>query len=131
MTRPTTCGQGLAAHAPLPTTLGDLAAATADVLSAHLGMLDRTDPTSEREHGVYLKLIASHRAVADALRALGTEMASYEALPMGRHRQDAEAVRVMAEAFARFVEVEGMLARLLQGRLADDEAMLASMRGGT
>jgi len=131
MTRPSTCGQGLAAHAPLPTTLGDLAAATADVLGAHIGMLDRTDPVSEREHGVYLQLIASHRAIADALRTLGTKMAGLEALPMGRHRLDADAVRVMAEAFARFVEVEGMLARLLQGRLADDQAMLASMRGGT
>ena len=58
-------------------------------------------------------------------------MAGFETLPMGRHREDAEAGRAMAEAFARFVEVEGMLARLLQGRLADDEAMLASMRGET
>jgi hypothetical protein len=127
MTRPTTCGQGLAAHAPLPTILADLAAATADVLRAHLEMLDRTDPASEGEHGVYLHLIEAHRAVAENLRALGTEMAGYEALPMGRHRQNAEAARAMAEAFARFVEVERILAGLMRDRLPDDEAMLASM----
>ena len=127
MTRPTTCGQGLAAHAPLPTTLADLAAATADVLSSHLEMLDRTDPASEREHGAYVHLIEGHRAAAETLRALGREMAGYETLPMGRHRQDPEAARAMAEAFARFVDVERILAGLMRSRLADDEAMLASM----
>jgi hypothetical protein len=76
MTRPTTCGQGLAAHAPLPTTHADLAAATADVLRSHLEMLDRTDLASEREHGAYLHLIEGHRAAAETLRALGTDTES-------------------------------------------------------
>ena len=124
-----TCGKGLAAHAPLPEQLGRLAAATAAVLEAHLGMLDVSDPHSAREHAVYVALVEEHRRAAQGLGEIARRMQGARDLPMGRHVDAPEANAAMARAFADFVEAETALRALLDARLAQDREMLAAMRG--
>ena len=125
-----TCGRGLAAHAPLPAALGRLTDAVADILDAHLPMLDVTDPYSAREEAAYVRLVEEHRRTAALLSATAERMAGYRDLPMGRHVDDAAAGAQMAERFARFVALEEELVALLEARLRQDRAMLDAMRGG-
>ena len=127
MDLPATCGEGLAAHGPLPAALGELAAATAEVLAAHYPMLDESDPVSVREREAYEPLVEAHRRVAADLQALAQAMANCRALPMGRHRDDAAANAAMARAFSRFLAAEEALCRLLSSRLADDREMAGAM----
>ena len=127
MDLPATCGEGLAAHAPLPAALGELAAATAEVLAAHYPMLDESDPVSVRERDAYAPLVQAHRRIAADLQALARAMEQCRTLPMGRHRDDAAANAAMARAFGRFLAAEEALSRLLAARLTDDREMAAAM----
>jgi len=127
MDLPATCGEGLAAHAPLPAALGELAAATAEVLAAHYPMLDESDPISVRERDTYESLVQAHRRIAADLQTLARAMEDCRALPMGRHRNDASANAAMARAFGRFIAAEEALSRLLAARLSGDREMAAAM----
>ena len=127
MDLPTTCGEGLAAHAPLPAALGELTAATAEVLAAHYPMLDESDPVSVRERDAYGTLVEAHRRIAGDLRALAQAMEGCRSLAMGRHRDDAAANAAMSRAFGRFLSAEEALARLLGERLTADREMAAAM----
>src|SRR5687767_13014003 len=98
-----TCGKGLAENAALPTKLGDLVAALADVLEAHLPALDVTDATALAERDVYLDLVREHREAAVQLKAIGTQMAGYRDLPMGGHIETAMAAPRVRDAFQRFI----------------------------
>jgi hypothetical protein len=124
MTEQRTCGQGLAAHAPLPAALGRLTAAVAEVLDGHLPSLDPSDAASRAEHRVYVGLVAEHRRLARDLDALGTTMAAQRDLPMGRHVESDDANDRTRRAFAEFVAAERALAKLLGERPPKDEAML-------
>jgi hypothetical protein len=127
MTEQPTCGQGLAAHAMLPIKLGELTAAVAENLEAHLPGLDLSDEHAAQEHRVYVKLAQEHRQIAARLNALGEEMAGYRDLPMGRHDMEALSSPQVAEAFQQFVRLEQELVALLQQRLQEDQGMLAAM----
>ena len=129
MDLPATCGEGLAAHAPLPAALGELTVATAEVLAAHYPMLDESDPVSVREREAYERLVEEHRRIAADLRVLAHAMEKCRTLPMGRHRDDAAANVAMAHAFDRFLAAEEALNRLLSTRLADDRKMASAMSG--
>jgi uncharacterized protein len=115
---PSTCGEGLAANAIIPAKLGELLAATADVLERHIKALDPQDAHSKVEADAYHKLVQSHRGIADRLEKLAAEMTQYRDLPMGQHDE-----KVMTdpggqiEAFQRLQTVERDLAALLRGRL--------------
>jgi hypothetical protein len=56
-----TCGQGLAENAPLPGRVAQLIASMADILVIHMGALDLSDESAQREHVAY-------RELAEALR---------------------------------------------------------------
>jgi hypothetical protein len=122
-----TCGKGLAARSTLPTQLGKLMDAVAEVLEIHTKALDPTSDNGQREDRAYRSLVARHRQAADLLRATGEEMAGYRDLPMADHDtrvlNSAEAV----EAFARVVAIEHEVSALLHDRLGEDDAMLTQM----
>jgi hypothetical protein len=122
-----TCGKGLAENAALPAKLGDLVAALADVLEAHLPALDVTDAASLAERDVYLDLVREHREAAVQLKAIATQMAGYRDLPMGRHIETGMAALRVCDAFQRFIKSERELLALLQRRVEEDQEMLAAM----
>ena len=122
-----TCGQGLAAHSPLPTKLGELTAAVADVLELHTNALDLADENARQEQRAYLKLVEQHRQTAARLFATGDEMAGYRDLPMASHDSTVLSSPEAVEAFASLVRVEQELLALLQQRVEEDRAMLSEM----
>lgn len=119
-----TCGQGLAAHAAIPAKLGDLIAAMADNLVAHMTALDLSDENGRRERDAYRSLAEGHRELAARLRATGEEMAGYRDLPMARHDPEVMASPALLEPFVRLVEVEREAAALLGTTLEQHERML-------
>jgi hypothetical protein len=123
-----TCGKGLAEHSLLPARFGDLVAAVAENLEAHMPALDLDDEDSKREHEVYGRLVEQHRALAEGLRAVGEEMAAQRNLPMGRHDEQAMSSPRVREAFERFVDAERALLELLEQRMELDREMLDQMR---
>jgi hypothetical protein len=127
MTEQPTCGQGLAANAPLPVRLGALTAALADTLEVHMGALDLDDQHARREYDVYRQLADRHRQLADRLRQTGEEMAGQRDLPMGRHDRRVMASPEAVAAFERFVAAERELLALLGQRLQQDQRMLDEM----
>ena len=122
-----TCGEGLAARAPLPAHMGRLATATAAVLAAHLPMLDRTDPASAREYVIYEELIAAHQAAANASFRVAARMEACRDLAMGRHTLAPAVIAGMRAAFAEYVEAESALVTLVTAQLAADHPMLAGI----
>jgi hypothetical protein len=68
------CGRGLAERSALPDKLGDLVAAVADNLEAHLIALDLTDENARTEHDAYVTLAREHpqRMLVGMRQAAGT-----------------------------------------------------------
>jgi hypothetical protein len=123
-----TCGQGLAAHAALPSKLGELTATVAEILETHTAALDLEDENARRERDVYEKLVAEHRQTAAELRSTAQEMQGYGTLPMALHDPDALFSPAAVRSFERFVAVEEELLALLRDRLRQDREMLGGMR---
>jgi hypothetical protein len=121
---PATCGQGLAASAPLPRTIGELMAAMGRMLAAHQQALDLTDDAARKEHEAYLQLATELGAAASQLSAVGAQMIAYRGLPMGRHDEEAMAGPESRQSFEDFVRLERALRDLLDARLREDEEML-------
>lgn len=119
-----TCGQGLASHSTLPTTLAELTAATAEVLEVHTTALDLDDENARRERDVYVKLVEMHREAAGQLLAIGEEMASHRDLPMATHDPEVMSSSEPADAFAKLVEIEQELLAMLRERVEQGRAML-------
>jgi hypothetical protein len=120
-----TCGKGLAANAVLPAKLGELTAATAEVLERHTKALDVNDPAAREEFDAYAALVRAHRAVASELAKLAQQMAGYRDLPMGRHDEAMMADPAgQAEAFQRFVAIEREILAFLRTKVEQDERLL-------
>lgn len=128
MTDEPTCGKGLAATSALPATIAELTASVAEILEGHMRALDLSDDDSRRERELYELLVREHRGSAAALAATARRMAAARDLPMGRHDMAAMADPETAAAFERFVHLEEELLQLLDARLADDRALLSTMR---
>lgn len=128
MTDEPTCGKGLAANAALPAKIAELTAAVAEIFERHMKALDMSDENSRREHALYDRLSREHRDSAAALADTAERMASARDLPMGAHDMAVMADPAMGAAFERFVRLEEELLQLLQSRLEEDRAMLATMR---
>jgi hypothetical protein len=129
MEQPATCGQGLAAHAPLPAMLGELTAAVGKVLELHIPALDLDDPNGRQEADAYRTLVEAHRETADQLRKTAAAMRGYRDLPMARHDVQALASAESLDAFRQLVRLEQDLVALLQARLEGDQEILRSMAG--
>lgn len=120
-----TCGNGLAASAILPETLGQVTRAMAEVLPAHVPALDLNDANSRQEAAAYESLIRGLRLASGQLAATAQEMAGYRDLPMGRH--DLEAMAGQVEPFRTFVREKRRLLSLLQELDNEDQVMLEAM----
>ena len=124
-----TCGQGLAARSTLQETLGELIGAVGDVLEHHISSLDLSNDAGEEEKRAYESLVARHREVAAELSAIGEEMRGYRDLAMAGHDVSVLTSSRAVDVFERAVAAERELLGLLGARLAEDEELLASMRG--
>jgi hypothetical protein len=127
MEEPSTCGQGLASRSILPGKLGELLAALARILEAHMRALDPSDADAKKELDAYAALVTAHRDVADRLSGIAVQMADYRALPMAAHDEAAMSDAVAHKAFENFVRLEQELATLLQQQLTEDQEMLRQM----
>lgn len=130
MDEPTTCGQGLAASAPLPARLGALVTALADVLDTHREALALTDDAARQEAEAYGRIVGQLRLSAEQLEATAEQMVGSRDLPMGAHDMDALSSPHAVGIFAALVRGERELAELLGRRIEDDEAMLRDMTSG-
>jgi hypothetical protein len=127
MEEPSTCGQGLESRSILPGKLGELLAALARILEAHMRALDPANTDARKELDAYADLVTAHRDVADRLSAIAVRMADYRNLPMAAHDEAAMSDAVAHKAFENFVRLEQELATLLQEQLAEDQEMLQQM----
>jgi hypothetical protein len=130
MDEPTTCGEGLAASAPVPAKLGALVAALADVLDNHRQALPLADDAARQEAEAYGNIVGQLRLAAEQLGLTAEQMVASRDLPMGAHDVDALSSSHAAEIFAAFVRSERELVELLGHRLEDDEVMLTDMTSG-
>lgn len=125
-----TCGQGLAEHSVLPRKVGELIAALAENLEAHIPTLDVTDENARAERSAYDKLAERYRTIAAQLQVVADEMASYRDLPMAKHDQRALSSPEVLEAFEGFVTAEQELLALLRSGVAHDQDLLVRIREG-
>jgi hypothetical protein len=126
--QPTTCGQGLAHNAVVPTLMAEVAARLAANLEVHATALDLDDPASAREHAVYQEVAESLRDGAADLEAAGATMLGAREMPMGRHDMAVMTSAPVLDAFERYVAAATELRTLLQARADTDAAMLAQIR---
>jgi len=117
----------LASRSILPGKLGELLAALARILEAHMRALDPSDADAKKELDAYAALVTAHRDVADRLSGIAVQMADYRALPMAAHDEAAMSDAVAHKAFENFVRLEQELATLLQQQMAEDYEMLHQM----
>jgi hypothetical protein len=122
-----TCGQGLANRSILPGKLGELLAALARILEAHMRALDPADPDAEKELDAYATLVTAHRDIADRLSGTADRMAEYRSLPMAPHDTAVMSDAMAHKAFENFVRLEHELSTLLQEQLQQDQEMLHQM----
>jgi len=129
MEEPSTCGQGLASRSILPGRLGELLAALARILEAHMRALDPADADARKELDAYATLVTAYRDIADRLSGTAVQMADYRNLPMAAHDTEAMSDAVAHKAFENFVRLEQELANLLQQLSQEDQKMLQQMTG--
>jgi hypothetical protein len=127
MDEPSTCGQGLASKSILPDKLGELLAALARILEAHMRALDPTDHDARMELDAYAALVTAYRDVADRLSGIAVQMADYRSLPIAAHDEAAMSDAMAHRAFENYVRLEHELAALLQQHVQDDREMLQQM----
>ena len=123
-----TCGKGLAENSVFHSVFADFLSALADNLETHLKALDPNDENSRPEYEAYQELTKRHRELVLHLRSTGDLMANSRALPMATHDPAAMSSREALEAFESFVAREKDLLALLEKRVKQDAAMLASFR---
>ena len=124
---PSTCGEGLAQNAVLPSKLSELLASLARILEVHTRALDRTDERTAAEHDAYIAVAASHRAAAQSLQALAESMRSHRGIPMGRHETAVLLSKDALQAFEEFVRLERELKELLDQHIEEHQKMLIEM----
>ena len=125
-----TCGKGLAANAVLPEKLAALMGAMADLLENHVRSLDSSDPNGRLERDAYQRLVEDQRALASALGALASAMASYRDLPMAPHEVTVLMDQKSKDVFVSFIHAEEEAAALLRRRIDEHRAMLGQMNSG-
>ena len=123
-----TCGKGLAENSILPAKLGELIAAMADNLEAHMKALDLADVNSKQEFEAYKDLVREEREISAKLVVTAQEMARYRDLPMGRHDEQAMTHPRVREAFEKFVQSKQELLTLLEQTAERDQQLLDVMR---
>jgi hypothetical protein len=123
-----TCGNGLAANAQLPATLGELTGALANLLETHIEALDLNTEAGRSERDAYARLATEYRDIASRLLATSGNMASYHDLPEAGHDMAYMASAKPLVAFEQLVKAKQQALALLRESADEDEAMLAEMR---
>ena len=123
-----TCGKGLAENSALPAKLGEVIAAMAENLEAHMKALDLTDVNSKQEYEAYKDLVREELEIAGKLAATAQEMARYRDLPMGRHDEKGMTHPRVREAFEQFVQRKQELLTLLEQTVERDHELLEVIR---
>jgi hypothetical protein len=123
-----TCGKGLASSSLLPAKLGELVGALVSVLETHMEALDLGDEAGRAERDAYARLAVDYRDIAGRLLATSGLMASYHDLPMASHDMTFMTGPKPLQAFEQLVAAKRQALELLRGSVAEDEAILASMR---
>ena len=126
--QPTTCGQGLAANAPLPALIGELLGAMAEVLEDHRQALDLNDPDARPEDDAYTQLVGELGSASTQAGSIARLLRSYRDLPMGAHNEARMAADESWEVFDRFVTAERHLLQWLKTSVAAHEQMLRTRR---
>jgi hypothetical protein len=121
-----TCGEGVAQHAAIPATIGDMFDALAETLELHRQMLRLDDANARREDEVYSDLARRWSRIAKQVQDAAAQMAAQRDLPMGAHDEGAWGDAHL-RAFAKFVTSQSHLLALLRVAAERDERMLASM----
>ena len=124
MNEPQTCGKGLAERSALPTRLGALTSAMADVLETHQQTLDFTDDNAREELTAYQQLANDYRHLTSQLHATADRMLGYRDLPMARHHAQPMLAPEIRGTLANLVERERELAALLTTWIEEDQTML-------
>ncbi|HLO27817.1 MAG TPA: hypothetical protein VK249_01700 [Anaerolineales bacterium] len=123
-----TCGKGLAENSVLPAKLGEVIAAMAENLEAHMKALDQTDQNSRREYAAYERLAKAQKQIAAQLQATADEMAGYRDLPMGRHDEGGMTHPRVRAAFEQLVQQKQELRALLEQTAERDDKLLEMIR---
>ena len=123
-----TCGKGLAENSILPAKVGELIAAMAENLEAHMKALELKDVNSKQEYEAYKDLVREQREIAAKLAATAQEMEGYRDLPMGRHDEKAMTHSRVVDAFEKFVQHKRELLDLLEQSEERDDKLLEAMR---
>jgi hypothetical protein len=123
-----TCGQGVAENSAHPRLAGELIAALAENLQAHIPGLDESDENARKEKAAYQALAGQLEEIAVRLGAAAERMAACRDLPMGRHDMAALTQPRVLRPFERFVRAKQELAALLDKTAGSDRELLAQMR---
>jgi len=123
-----TCGKGLAENSALPAHIGNVVAAMAENLDAHMQALDLTDKNSAAEYTAYENLVKELKQSALQLHLAARHMAGYRDLPMGSHIEREMIHPRVHEAFEKFLNQKRELLSLLQ-QTADRDQIILDMMG--
>jgi hypothetical protein len=124
MTSELSCGDGLAAHASLPTKLAAIAETMAGVLASHQASLDVSDSNAATEQRTYASLEQKYRDAGQLLRSIAAEMTAAKSLPAAPHDAGVLTNEESTEAFGRFIDAKRDAVALLKTSITQDEAML-------
>lgn len=127
MAEVTTCGQGLARHAVLPSKMAALSTAMADNLIAHVDAVSGEDNAAQQERRTYRDLAVRYGDAAKALAAIGDEMASQYDLPVADHASDQLSSENVITAIQAMADAEDELAALLRELAAEHRAILLEL----
>ena len=122
-----TCGQGLARHAVLPSKMAALSTAMAVNLAAHVGVVAGEDDAAQRERRTYRDLAERYGGAARMLATIADEMASKHDLPMADHQPALMSSEKVVTAIEAMADAEEDLAALLQELAAEHRSILLEL----
>jgi hypothetical protein len=122
-----TCGAGMAERAALPSKLGELMRALADVLAVHERALDGRDASAEKELVAYVRVEEAIREAVTQLESAATQLRACRNLPPAPHDMSIVGGAAAAGAFKSFVDVEEETIELLRTSLDQDRNLLQMM----
>jgi hypothetical protein len=127
MAEVSTCGQGLAHHAVLPTRMAALSTAMADNLLAHVDVVSGQDNAAQQERRIYRDLADKYGDTARLLATIGDEMASQHNMPVADHALPLMSSANVITAIQAMANAEDELAALLRDLAAEHRAVLREL----
>lgn len=119
-----TCGQMMAAHAPIMSKMAELAEAHVAGAEMHVKAIDKKDKAAKAEIDALTKDIKFHKDIAGKFKKAGEDMAKAKDMPACKHDEKAMADPKMMEAMMKMVKAEKELSEMMAKDVADAEAMM-------